>query len=59
MVLRSHLQEKALRLQLKAVPAILTEARKKICSRAVTTEDTVQQMVFQPGSDYARVWVRR
>jgi hypothetical protein len=55
----SHLREKTLRSRLKTVPTSLAEARKKICSRSVTTEDTVQQMVFQPGSDFAQVWVRR
>jgi len=36
----------------------LAEARKRICTSAVTTTDTMQQMVFQPASGYSRVWVR-
>lgn len=45
--------------RLKAPPATLDDARKKICTSAVTTEDTMQQMVFQPASGYSKVWVRR
>ena len=36
----------------------LAEARKRICTGAVTTSDTMQQMVFQPVSGYSKVWVR-
>ena len=55
----SHDRAKSLTRRLKAPPRTLTEARSKICTSAVTTEDTMQQMVFQPASEYSRIWVRR
>lgn len=45
--------------RLKTAPKTLAEARKKISSPDVTTRDTMQQMVFQPASDYAKVWIMR
>ena len=55
----SRAREKNLVEQLKRLPASLREARKKICTSVVSTDDTVQQMVFQPASGYSRVWLRR
>jgi hypothetical protein len=54
----SHYRAKCLTRRLKTLPTSLDDARKKICTSAVTTEDTVQQMVFQPASSYAKVWLR-
>jgi hypothetical protein len=55
----SHDRAKSLTRRLKAPPRTLAEARSKICTSAVTTEDTMQQMIFQPASGYSRIWVRR
>ncbi|MFM7520674.1 MAG: hypothetical protein ACKO9B_09430, partial [Planctomycetota bacterium] len=55
----SQHRAKSLTRRLRAAPKTLSDARGKISSRDVTTEDTMQQMVFQPTSGYARVWVRR
>jgi hypothetical protein len=55
----SQYRSKSLTKRLKTPPRTLAEARKKICASAVTTEDTMQQMVFQPASGYSRIWVRR
>ena len=55
----SHDRAKSLTRRLQAPPRTLAEARSKICTSAVTTEDTMQQMVFQPASGYSRIWVRR
>ena len=54
----SRIRAKALAKRLETYPTQLAEARKRICTSAVTTEDTMQQMVFQPASGYSRVWVR-
>ena len=54
----SRIRAKALAKRLETYPTQLAEARKRICTRAVTTADTMQQMVFQPASGYSRVWVR-
>lgn len=54
----SHDRAKSLTRRLKAPPRTLTEARSKICTSAVTTEDTMQQMVFQPASGYSKFWLR-
>jgi hypothetical protein len=55
----SRLRAKALARRLKTSPTTLADARKKICTSAVTSTDTVQQMVFQPASGYSKVWIRR
>jgi len=55
----SHDRAKSLTRRLKAPPRTLAEARKKICTSAVTSTDTMQQMIFQPASGYSRIWVRR
>jgi hypothetical protein len=55
----SQYRSKSLTKRLKTPPRTLAEARKKICTSAVTTEDTMQQMVFQPASGNSRIWVRR
>ena len=55
----SHNRAKSLTKRLKAPPRTLAEARSKICTSAVTSTDTMQQMVFQPASGYSRIWVRR
>ena len=55
----SQTRARKLTKRLKTLPETLPEARKKICSTAVTTEDTMQQMVFQPANGIAAVWVRR
>ena len=55
----SHDRAKSLTRRLKAPPRTLAEARSKICTSAVTSTDTVQQMVFQPASGYSKVWLRR
>lgn len=55
----SRYREKILTKRLKTIPRTLADARKKICVGDVTTEDTMQQMVFQPGSGYSKAWVRR
>ena len=55
----SHDRAKSLTRRLKAPPRTLAEARSKICTSAVTSTDTMQQMVFQPASGYSRIWVRR
>ena len=55
----SHDRAKSLTRRLKAPPRTLAEARSKICTSAVTSTDTMQQMVFQPASEYSRIWVRR
>lgn len=49
---------KSLTKRLMTPPATLDDARKKICTNVVTTEDTMQQMIFQPASGYSRIWVR-
>jgi hypothetical protein len=54
----SQYRANSLAKKLETLPMTLAEARKKICTSAVTTEDTMQQMVFQPASGYSRVWVR-
>ena len=54
----SQYRAKSLAKKLETFPLTLAEARKRICTSAVTTEDTMQQMVFQPASGYSRVWVR-
>ena len=54
----SQYRAKSLTKKLETFPLTLAEARKRICTSAVTTEDTMQQMVFQPASGYSRVWVR-
>jgi hypothetical protein len=55
----SHDRAKSLTRRLKAPPRTLAEARSKICTSAVTSTDTAQQMVFQPASGYSKVWLRR
>jgi hypothetical protein len=55
----SQHRSKSLTKRLKTPPRTLDDARKKICSSAVTTEDTMQQMIFQPASGYSHIWVRR
>jgi len=55
----SRYREKSLTKQLKTIPQTLADARKKICAGDVTTEDTMQQMVFQPASGYSKAWIRR
>ena len=55
----SQYRAKCLTRRLTTPPTSLAEARRKICTSAVTTDDTMQQMVFQPASGYSRVWVRR
>jgi len=54
----SYDRVKCLTRRLKTPPLTLDNARKKICSSSVTTENTMQQMVFQPASGYAKVWLR-
>jgi hypothetical protein len=54
----SHDRAKCLTRRLKAPPRTLAEARSKICTSAVTSADTMQQMVFQPASKYSKVWIR-
>ena len=54
----SQYRAKSLAKKLETFPLTLAEARKRICTSAVTTTDTMQQMVFQPASGYSRVWVR-
>jgi len=54
----SQHRAKSLTKRLKTLPRTLDDARKKICSSDVTTEDTMQQMVFQPSSGYSKVWVQ-
>ena len=54
----SHDRAKSLTRRLKAPPRTLAEARSKICTSAVTSTDTMQQMVFQPVSGYSKVWLR-
>jgi hypothetical protein len=54
----SQYRAKSLIRRLKTAPATLDDARKKICTSAITTEDTMQQMVFQPASGYSKVWLR-
>ena len=54
----SQYRANSLAKKLETLPMTLAEARKKICTSAVTTTDTMQQMVFQPASRYSRVWVR-
>ena len=54
----SQYRAKSLTKRLTNPPTTLADARKKICTSAVTTEDTMQQMVFQPASSYAKVWLR-
>ena len=54
----SQYRAKSLAKKLETFPMTLAEARKRICTSAVTTADTMQQMVFQPASGYLRVWVR-
>jgi hypothetical protein len=54
----SRMRAKALTKRLETCPTLLTEARKRICTSAVTTTDTMQQMVFQPAISYSKVWLR-
>jgi hypothetical protein len=54
----SHYRAKCLTKRLKSLPKTLDDARKKICTSDVTTEDTMQQMVFQVASGYSKVWLR-
>ena len=54
----SRMRAKALTKRLETCPTLLTEARKRICTSAVTTTDTMQQMVLQPASSYSKVWLR-
>jgi len=54
----SHYRAKCLTRRLKSPPGTLNDARKKIRTSAVTTEDTMQQMVLQPASGYSKVWLR-
>jgi len=54
----SQHRSKSLTKRLQVPPTTLAEARKRICTSAVTTEDTMQQMLFQPASGYAKVWLR-
>lgn len=54
----SQHRAKSLARKLETHPMTLAEARKRICTSTVTTEDTMQQMVFQPGSGYSKVWLR-
>ena len=54
----SQHRSKSLMKRLKAPPKTLAQARTNICTSAVTTEDTMQQMVFQPASGYVKVWLR-
>jgi len=54
----SQYRAKSLTERLTSAPRTLAEAQKKICTSAVTTLDTMQQMVLQPASGYSRVWVR-
>ena len=54
----SQYRAKSLTKKLKTFPVTLSEARKRICTSAVTTSDTMQQMVFQPASGYSKVWLR-
>ena len=54
----SRMRAKALTKRLETYPTLLTEARSKICTSAVTTTDTMQQMVLQPASSYSKVWLR-
>ena len=54
----SQYRAKSLAKKLETFPLTLAEARKRICTSAVTTTDTMQQMVFRPASGYSRVWVR-
>jgi hypothetical protein len=46
----SQHRAKSLTKRLTNAPRTLAEAQKKICTSAVTTLDTMQQMVFQPAS---------
>jgi hypothetical protein len=55
----SQHRAKSLTKRLKTPPTTLADARKKICTSAVTTEDTMQQMVFRPADSYGKVWLRR
>ena len=55
----SQYRSKSLTKRLKTPPRTLTEARKKICTSPVTTEDSMQQMIFQPASGYSSIWGRR
>ena len=55
----SQHRSRSLATRLSAPPITLAEARKRICTTTVTTEDTVQQMVFQPASGYSKVWIRQ
>ncbi|MFN5755508.1 MAG: hypothetical protein ACK48M_01775 [Planctomycetia bacterium] len=54
----SHYRAKCLTRRLRRPPGTLDDARKKIYTSAVTTEDTMQQMVLQPTSGYSKVWLR-
>jgi hypothetical protein len=54
----SQYRAKSLAKKLEKSPVTLAEARKRICTSAVTTADTMQQMVFQPASGYSKVWLR-
>jgi len=54
----SQYRAKSLIRRLKTAPATLDDARRKICTSAITTEDTMQQVVFQPASGYSKVWLR-
>ena len=54
----SQYRAKSLAKKLETFPLTLAEARKRICTSAVTTTDTMQQMIFQPASGYSKVWLR-
>ena len=54
----SQYRAKSLAKKLEKFPVTLAEARKRIRTSAVTTADTMQQMVFQPASGYSKVWLR-
>ena len=54
----SQYRAKSLAKKLETFPLTLAEARKRICTSAVTTTDTMQQMVLQPASSYSKVWLR-
>ena len=49
---------RSLERRLKTPPADLEQVVRKLRGSPVTTEDTQHQMVFQPASGYAKVWLR-
>jgi hypothetical protein len=54
----SHLRRDTLLKRLTPAPKSIADARRKILGRPVTTTDTMQQMVLQPSSGLAEVWLR-